>query len=341
MRKLTFLLAFLFILPAAFAHGEGGESKFIGDYKIEFFAEADFPEAGSTGIAFAIEDTGGGRLQALMDLEIYRNGNLVYEEEGIATTEAGFAETSYRFSIPGRYELRPIFRLGNLVASRQFVLDIKEPSRLPLIAAPVIIFGIIAAAAFTKKMKKTAGLSLAALVIVAGAAAAVPLYEPRSSTEEHIHADFKVFLEGQELNFSQQKYMTGPRNVLSDLVHLHDMNGSIIHVHAKNVNLDLFFGSIGMKLDNNCFITDSGAEYCKVGNKTLHMYVNGVRNEEYGAYVPKDLDRILITYGDLSQQGLQQQLQSVTGDACIQSLKCPERGPPSDESSCTAAGCEV
>jgi|GEM_PF-1866710 len=334
------LLALLLILPAAFAHGEGGESKFIGDYKIEFFAEADFPEAGSTGIAFAIEDTGGGRLQSSVDLEIYRNGNLVRSEKSIVTTAEGFAETSYRFSEPGYYELRPIFYIGNKIVSRQFVFEVKEPSRLPLIAAPIIIFGIIAASAFWKKMKKTAALSLAVLVIVAGAAAAIPLAEPRGTVHEHIHADFKVFLDGQEFDFSQKKYMTDSRNVLSDLVHLHDMNGSIIHFHSKNINTGVFFGTLGMKLNSTCFVTDNGTGPCG-GNKTLQMFVNGVRNQEYGSYVPKDLDRILITYGEISQQELQQQISAVTSDACIQALKCPERGPPSDESSCTAAGCEV
>jgi len=144
-----------------------------------------------------------------------------------------------------------------------------------------------------------------------------------------------------EVDFEQEKYMTDEDTLQSDLIHLHDMNGSVIHKHAKGATMKLFFGTIGMSFSSECFVLDDGTEYCNEGDRILRMYVNGEENPDLENYELKDLDRILITYGDLSQEELEMQLDSVAMDSCIQSEKCPERGMPHDESTCTAVGCKA
>ena len=149
----------------------------------------------------------------------------------------------------------------------------------------------------------------------------------------HVHADFKVYLNGEMFNFTQEKYMSSNTSKLSQFVHLHDMDGDVIHVHMSTVNLGMFFTSLNMNLNSTCFATENQT-YCNSPQGTLKVFVNGQPNYEFDTYKPKDLDRILITYGNEGPELIQYQLASVTDKACIPSEKCPERGLPEDESSC-------
>lgn len=169
----------------------------------------------------------------------------------------------------------------------------------------------------------------------------------------HEHADFKVYLDGQVYDFAQNKYMSTDEHKLSNFTHLHDGDGELIHKHMSTITLGDLFESLGMSfgeyLGEDCFVldadlpsSDGGTAYCNDGEKTLKMYVNGKENDKLGDYELSDLDQILITYGDENDDEIQAQIDSVGDRACIQSEVCPERGKPSDESSCLSSGdCEA
>lgn len=148
----------------------------------------------------------------------------------------------------------------------------------------------------------------------------------------HEHADFKVFINGKALDFTQGKYQSSPENPLSADVHLHDGNGTIVHKHRSGMTLGDFFQSIKKELTKGCFRTDTGEAYCSGPVNTLKIWVNGQPSEKYDTFEFQDGDRILISYGAESTAALQAQMASVTRDACIYSEKCPERGaPPAEE----------
>ncbi len=132
-----------------------------------------------------------------------------------------------------------------------------------------------------------------------------PKIGPVGST--HIHADFKVYLEGVPIDFSQQKYQLRARHV-----HVEDSNGDIVHIHATGVTLGEFFRTLDMKLTEECFVPDEGKKYCNEEDKKLKIYVNGEQNFLYGDYLIGDLDRILVTYGSEVQEEFQKQLNSIT-----------------------------
>lgn len=192
---------------------------------------------------------------------------------------------------------------------------------------------------FFSMKKELAVIALAGVIIFAGIffLAQKPVHED----EFHVHADFKVILEGREVDFSLPKYMTTEEQVLSSFVHLHGLDGKVLHVHAKGVTLGDFFASLGMQFTNECFVLDNVEQFCNGGGKTLKLFVNGAQNELFEEYEPRDLDRILVSFGDETEQELAGQINSVSDNACIQSLKCPERGEPSDEDSCTSLGCTI
>lgn len=118
----------------------------------------------------------------------------------------------------------------------------------------------------------------------------------------HEHIDLKIMLDGKQLDLSQPQYQ-----LKNKFIHVEDGNGDVVHKHAKGVTLSMFFRTIGIPFNSNC-ITASENNYCNTNNKGLRMYVNGNPNNAYGEYEPKDLDKILIIYGNESQDEINEQI---------------------------------
>jgi len=153
-----------------------------------------------------------------------------------------------------------------------------------------------------------------------------PEQETSAGTEVHEHADFKVYINGTVLDFTLPKYQSSEDAPLHEYTHLHDGVGHIIHKHRTGVTVGDFITSLGMQFTRNCFVSDTGEEFCNGEKEALTFFVNGVSNDQFGDYELHDLDRILISYGSESGGMIQAQMQSVTDEACIYSEKCPERG---------------
>ena len=152
-----------------------------------------------------------------------------------------------------------------------------------------------------------------------------------AGTPVHEHADFKVYLNSQEYDFTQEKYQSTDTNELDPDTHLHDGNGEIIHKHKSGITLGYFFETIGMAFTDSCLTLDTGEEFCSDDNATLKFLVNGQSNDQFGAYEFRDEDQILISYGNEGEAVIQEQISSVSDQACIYSETCPERGTPPTE----------
>ena len=120
----------------------------------------------------------------------------------------------------------------------------------------------------------------------------------------HEHADFKVFINNQEIDFSQEKYMLRANDV-----HVENMKGNEIHKHASGITLGYFFNTLGIEFNENCFVIER--EYCNDDNNELKLYVNNLRNYEYDSYEISDNDKILISYGSESEEEIQGQINSI------------------------------
>ncbi len=134
---------------------------------------------------------------------------------------------------------------------------------------------------------------------------------------QHIHADWKIYLDGKEFDWSpyadrHHKQMMGDKSITdtSAFMHIHpaegqEKGGDVMHMHATGISLSLFFESLGMQFDKGCLNVNE-KEYCGV-----KMYVNGEENAEFGNYVFNDLDKILITDGG----NIEEQMKSITNFA--------------------------
>ncbi|MEM2759440.1 MAG: hypothetical protein QXU32_06445 [Nitrososphaerales archaeon] len=123
----------------------------------------------------------------------------------------------------------------------------------------------------------------------------------------HEHAAFKLFINNQEpVDFSLPQYQ-----VKSRYIHFEDANGVILHRHATGVDIGFLFESLGMKFTNQCITLGNGTSYCNDGDKTVKLFVNGVRNEMYDKYVLQDGDKILLTYGNENMDQIGAQLRTL------------------------------
>ncbi|MCH7647018.1 MAG: hypothetical protein IIA83_00205 [Thaumarchaeota archaeon] len=86
-----------------------------------------------------------------------------------------------------------------------------------------------------------------------------------------------------------------------------DSTYNVIHRHASNVTLAMFFDSFAITWNDACFIISPETEnvkrerfeileYCNDGDSQTRLYVNGQLNEEGHHYVVQDNEKLLITF---------------------------------------------
>lgn len=164
-------------------------------------------------------------------------------------------------------------------------------------------------------------LALGIVVLILGLGGIFGLYQVFTSQEigppgsAHEHVDFKVYVNGESIDFSQQKYL-----VRSEYVHVEGGLGigDVIHKHATGVTLGFFFQTLDISLNSTCLVLDTDESFCNEGDKTLKLFVNGEPNESFGEYEIRDLDKILVSYGDETPEEIQEQLDSITDYASQQ-----------------------
>lgn len=131
----------------------------------------------------------------------------------------------------------------------------------------------------------------------------------------HDHADFKVYINGAALNFADPEYFMKSAFIHVDNNQNQEDAGGVLHMHAKNTPLWLFFRSLGMQLENDSLKTADGQILKNENGNTLKFYLNGKKVDGLGNYSFQPLDKILISYGPENDPDIQKQINSVTNFA--------------------------
>ena len=137
---------------------------------------------------------------------------------------------------------------------------------------------------------------------------------------QHIHADWKIYINGKSLDFYDKSHMERMRNnqPVSSFIHVDsgapapEKTGDVLHMHATGIPLWIFFKSIGIDFNKNCITLENNEKFCNDGDKKLKFLVNGKENNEFENYVFKDLDKIFISYGGENEEEIRNQLASIT-----------------------------
>lgn len=144
---------------------------------------------------------------------------------------------------------------------------------------------------------------------------------------QHIHADWKIYVDGQPFDWKpyvdlHARQMQGDTSITntSAFMHMHpapapEEPGDVLHMHATNVPLWLFFRSVGMQLGPGSLTLADGRVLKNEEAKTLKFYVNGKRAERLDTYVFNDLDKLLVSYGPADDPDIPRQLDSITSFA--------------------------
>ena len=122
--------------------------------------------------------------------------------------------------------------------------------------------------------------------------------------EVHIHADFKVYVNDKAIDFSVPMYQLKAKSV-----HVEHGIGDVVHIHKEGITVGAFFETLGIEFNKACIIIPAEGSYCNEDDKELSFYVNGIENDEFENYEIKDLDKILISYGE---GDIKEQLESIT-----------------------------
>ena len=158
----------------------------------------------------------------------------------------------------------------------------------------------------------------------------------------HMHANFAVFINGQQFDFDKPEFMIAEDETpKSNNVHLHIPRADVVHVHTTLTTWDEFFTSIGFTLtdpsfagitpERTCLAMPDGKQWCSQQGATWKFIANGVPVDGLADVNIGDLDRMLFSYGpETVQQVLEQQWPKVSDTACIVSELCLARIDPNE-----------
>jgi len=165
-----------------------------------------------------------------------------------------------------------------------------------------------------------AGLVLGALIVLTIRFAT---YAPPAHT--HYHANFAVYINGQREQFKDPSYYTevaacslSEHMQPEQRAHMHDNVNNVVHVHDDGATWGQLFENLGWYVGPDFVQTRDGTLYKAGGDNQLHVLLNNddftglsaITNQVIG-----DRDRLLISFGNPSEQELQKEFKSIPSTA--------------------------
>ena len=137
---------------------------------------------------------------------------------------------------------------------------------------------------------------------------------PGSGTlgDEHEHASMLVRIFGDKFDFSLPAYQ-----IKNSWIHFEGQDGATIHRHSSGVTLGYLFETLGIAIDENCYIFPDGREFCTSDEFSLKYFINHQPVESINDYVLKEGDRILISYDDENQEKIDAQLSELDAQSIL------------------------
>ena len=144
--------------------------------------------------------------------------------------------------------------------------------------------------------------------------ASAPGAPPGSGTlgDEHEHASMLVRIFGDKFDFSLPAYQ-----IKNSWIHFEGQDGTTIHRHSSGVTLGYLFETLGIAIDENCYIFPDGREFCTSDEFSIKYFINHQPEESINDYVLKEGDKILISYDDENQEKIDAQLSELDAQSIL------------------------
>jgi hypothetical protein len=174
-----------------------------------------------------------------------------------------------------------------------------------------------------KKKATLSPLVVAVLAFLVGAVTIVAIrFTAIKDDSVHYHANFALYVNGQKDEFKSFTFyeeveactLHDDDNVKA-LVHMHNQNPGLIHVHDHGRTWGQFFNNLGYTLGDKVIVTDSGVYATGQDDNKLSFILNGQATQAIANRVIKSGDKLLINYGKDSDQVLHDQYKTVPSDA--------------------------
>ena len=109
---------------------------------------------------------------------------------------------------------------------------------------------------------------------------------------EHSHIALLVKIFDDTYDFASPAYQ-----IKSPWIHFEGNDGTTIHKHATGVPLGYLFESLGIELDDQCYVFPDGKSYCSNEEHELKFFVNREPMPDIREYEAMDDDRVLVLFG--------------------------------------------
>lgn len=133
----------------------------------------------------------------------------------------------------------------------------------------------------------------------------------------HYHANFAVFINGQQEQFKDPAYyqetemctLSGTKTPVGR-AHMHDEVNNVVHVEDSAVTWGQFFENLGWSLGDD-FIGSPDGVLTNGDEGKVSVVLNGQPAMNIAKTVIKDNDRLLVSYGDADRADLMKQYAAV------------------------------
>jgi len=121
--------------------------------------------------------------------------------------------------------------------------------------------------------------------------------------DDHEHPSVLVRIFGDKFDFSLPAYQ-----IKNSWIHFEAQDGNTVHRHSTGVTMGYLFETLGIGLTEECYVFPDGREFCTNEDYSLKYYINHEKVSGINDSVLQDGDKILISYGNESQEVIDQQL---------------------------------
>lgn len=129
-----------------------------------------------------------------------------------------------------------------------------------------------------------------------------------SSVPEAVNkqASFAIFTNGIFRVFTAAMYHN-----LSNDVYIEASNPNIIKIKKDGITWNDFFSTLPFKLTHECLTTGTKETFCTNKDMTLKFYLNGEKIAKFLDQVIEDRDKLLVTYGNESDETIKKQIEKI------------------------------
>ena len=144
-----------------------------------------------------------------------------------------------------------------------------------------------------------------------------------SPEEVHYHANFAVYLNGQKEQFKDMRYYEETAATSCSLekietplerAHMHGNVNDVVHVEDHLVTWGTFFQNLGWGIGND-YLKTADKIYTTDGQNKLTFMLNGKKVDSVINLIIKDEDKLLVSYGNESDDKLQKGYDSIPSTA--------------------------